>query len=150
MAGIQERLDRMAPEKALTEIGAALKKILPLVADEDRLNFVVNLIGGASDDQVASMVHLWLAECLDEGVDPTHMCQKLVDRVAQSRQLMAVADPELLVLFEDWLDELENEVVSLTRKLGPMSPKDLSRKLGLSERGANFLISKLSREGKIS
>ena len=58
MAGIQERLDRMAPEKALMEIGAALKKILPLVTDEDRLNFVVNLIGGASDDQVASMVHL--------------------------------------------------------------------------------------------
>jgi hypothetical protein len=58
MAGIQERLDRMTPENALIEIGAALKKILPLVTDEDRLNFVVNLIGGASDDQVASMVHL--------------------------------------------------------------------------------------------
>jgi len=48
----------MALEEALTEIGAALKKILPLVTDEDRLNFVVNLIGGASDDQVASLVHL--------------------------------------------------------------------------------------------
>ena len=58
MPGIQERLDRMTPEKALTEIAEALKKILPLVTDEDRLNFVVNLIGGASDDQVASMVHL--------------------------------------------------------------------------------------------
>jgi Winged helix-turn-helix DNA-binding len=78
------------------------------------------------------------------------MCQKLVDRVAQSRQLMAVADPELLVLFEDWLDELENEVVSLAKKRGPLSPEDLARMLGLSERGANFLISKLSREGKIS
>ena len=58
MGGIQERLDLMTPEKALIKIGAALKKILPLVTDEDRLNFVVNLIGGASDDQVASMVHL--------------------------------------------------------------------------------------------
>ncbi len=66
------------------------------------------------------------------------MCQKLVDRVAQSRQLMAVADPELLVLFEDWLDELENEVVSLAKEHGPLSPEDLARKLGLSERGANF------------
>jgi DNA-binding Lrp family transcriptional regulator len=63
---------------------------------------------------------------------------------------MAVADPELLVLFEDWLDELENEVVSLAKKHGPLSPEALARKLGLSERGANFLISKLSREGKIS
>lgn len=58
MPGIQERLDRMTPEKALKEIGAALRKILPLVSEEDRLNFVVNLLGGASDDKVASMVHL--------------------------------------------------------------------------------------------
>jgi len=78
------------------------------------------------------------------------MCQKLVNRVAQSRQLMAVADPELLVLFEDWLDELENEVVSLAKKRGPLSSEDLAHQLSLSERGANFLISKLSREGKIS
>ena len=78
------------------------------------------------------------------------MCQKLVDRVAQSRQLMAVADPEILVLFEDWLDELENEVVLLAEEHGRLSPADVARKLGLSERGATFLISKLSREGKIT
>ena len=58
MPGIQERLDRMTPEKALAEITAALKKLLPLMTEEVRLDFVVNLIGGASDDQVASMVHL--------------------------------------------------------------------------------------------
>jgi hypothetical protein len=78
------------------------------------------------------------------------MCQKLVDRVAQSQQLMAVADPDILVLFEDWLDELEHEVVLLAKEGGPLSPEDLARKLGLSERGANFLMSKLSREGKIA
>ncbi len=78
------------------------------------------------------------------------MCQKLVDRVAQSRQLLAVADPEILVLFEDWLDELENEVVLRAREQGRLTPADLARKLGLSERGATFLMSKLSREGKIS
>jgi hypothetical protein len=58
MPGIQERLDRMTPEKGLKEIEASLKKILPLVTDEDRLNFVVNLIGGPGEDKVASMVHL--------------------------------------------------------------------------------------------
>ncbi len=77
------------------------------------------------------------------------MCQKLVDRVAQSKQLMAVADPELLVLFEDWLDELEAEVISLAQKQGGLDPQDLAAKLGLSQRGATFLISKLGREGKL-
>jgi hypothetical protein len=78
------------------------------------------------------------------------MCQKLVDRVAQSRQLMAVADPDLLVLFEDWLDELEQEVISLARRHKGLSPSYLSATLGLSQRGATFLISKLQREGKLS
>jgi len=57
-AGIQELLARMAPEAALDEIGTALKQLLPAVSEENRLNFVVNLIGGAGDDKVASMVHL--------------------------------------------------------------------------------------------
>ena len=57
-AGIQELLARMAPEAALDEIGSALKKLLPTVSEEKRLNFVVKLIGGPGDDKVASMVHL--------------------------------------------------------------------------------------------
>ena len=77
------------------------------------------------------------------------MCQRLVDRVAQSRQLMAVADPDLLVLFEDWLDELELEVISLVQKQGVLKPGELARKLGVSERGSTFLLSKLQREGKL-
>lgn len=58
MAGIQEILQRLAPAQALAELAVALKTILPLVTEEDRLNFVVDLIGGAGDDKVASMVHL--------------------------------------------------------------------------------------------
>ena len=77
------------------------------------------------------------------------MCQKLVDRVAQSKQLMAVADPELLVLFEDWLDELEQEVVALVAERRPVFPGELAHNLGLSRRGATFLISKLQRAGKL-
>jgi hypothetical protein len=58
MVEIQEWLALLAPEAALEEIGTALKKLLPTVSEENRLNFVVNLIGGAGDDKVASMVHL--------------------------------------------------------------------------------------------
>lgn len=58
MAGIKKILESLAPSQALAEIGGALKRILPLVTEEDRLHFVVQLIGGAGDDKVASMVHL--------------------------------------------------------------------------------------------
>ena len=87
---------------------------------------------------------------MGEGVDPTQMCQSLVDKVAQSKQLSAITDPDLLVLFEDWLEELEKEVQMLDKAGGRMDENVLSEKLGLSRRGARFLLSKMIREGKIT
>ena len=86
---------------------------------------------------------------MDEGVDPTHMCQSLVHKVAQSKQLQAVADPEILPLFEDWFEELENEVLSFVKDNPSIEPIDLAEGLGLSRSGANFLYTKLQREGKL-
>jgi len=86
---------------------------------------------------------------MGEGVDPTQMCQRLVEKVAQSKQLLAITDPELLVLFEDWFEELEEEIISLVNTHGPLGPPELADKLGLSLRGATFLLSKLKREKKL-
>ena len=84
---------------------------------------------------------------MGEGVDPTQMCQSLMDKVARSEQLLAIADPDLLVLFEDWLEELEAEAQTLIKIHGPLDEKMLADKLGLSRRGAKFLLSKLERTG---
>jgi hypothetical protein len=86
---------------------------------------------------------------MDEGVDPTQMCQSLVEKVAQSKQLSAVAHPEVPVLFESWLEELESEVISFVKKTGSLDPFDLAEGLGLSRSGANFLVAKLKRERKL-
>ncbi|KAB2890305.1 MAG: hypothetical protein F9K32_09045 [Desulfobulbaceae bacterium] len=86
---------------------------------------------------------------MGEGVDPTQMCQTLVDKVAQSEQLKAITDPELLVLFEDWFEELEDEVIALNDRYGPFDAAELARRIGLSLRGATFLLSKLERGGKL-
>lgn len=84
---------------------------------------------------------------MGEGVDPTQMCQSLVDKVARSEQLLAIADPDLLVLFEDWLEELEAETEALIKTHGSLDDKTLAAKLGLSRKGAAFLLSKLERKG---
>jgi hypothetical protein len=77
------------------------------------------------------------------------MCQTLVDKVFQSKQLRAVAEPEILNLFEDWLEELEEEIISEIKKAPGRDPAVLAKGLGLSQSGAVFLITKLQREGRI-
>lgn len=86
---------------------------------------------------------------MGEGVDPTQMCQTLVYKVAQAKQLLAVTDPRILLLFENWLDELEDAAVAYLKKHPGSDVVDLSENLGLSRSGADFLVAKLRREQKM-
>lgn len=78
------------------------------------------------------------------------MCRRLVDKVGRWEQLFAVADPNLLVLFEDWLEALEEEVVTLVKEQGDADPDQVSPKLGLSSAGVVFLLTKLRQEGRLT
>jgi len=77
------------------------------------------------------------------------MCRRLVDKVGRWEQLFAVADPNLLVLFEDWLEALEEEVASLVKEHGSADLDLLSEKLGLSPAGVTFLLTKLRQESRL-
>lgn len=79
---------------------------------------------------------------MDEGVDPTNMCQSLVHKVAASKQLQAVVEPEILELFESWLDELEEEASALLQSNPDAGPDELAATLNISAGGAAFLLAK--------
>ncbi len=58
MDEIQKIINQIEPEEALTRLGIALRGLFSQVSEELRLDFVVNLIGEAGADKVASLVHL--------------------------------------------------------------------------------------------
>jgi hypothetical protein len=55
---LHQILDEMTPESAIKEIGLVVKKLLPLIEEKARLDFVMTLIGDTGQDKVASLVHL--------------------------------------------------------------------------------------------
>ncbi len=52
-----------------------------------------------------------MATCVVEGIDPMQMCRTLMDKMAESEQLKSEADPGILVLFQDWLERLEEALL---------------------------------------
>ncbi len=55
---IAEIVDSMEPEEAAAELALVVKRLFPLLGEEARLNFVMNLVGESGEDKLASMVHL--------------------------------------------------------------------------------------------
>ena len=58
MSQITKLIDRMDPETALKAMGEALKTIFPVVSEEARGRFLLQLVGESQADKVSSMVHL--------------------------------------------------------------------------------------------
>jgi hypothetical protein len=142
-------VEEMDPLQAAEELAMAAKKLFAELGPEALDHFVTQLIGPENDDKTVGLVHLWLATCMDEGVDPRSMCRSLVDKISQSEQLREVTDPEILLLFEDWLEELEREVLILVKNRSEITAPELARELGVSESGAMFLLMKMRRANKI-
>ena len=55
---LQRIIEALDPEEALAALAAAVKKLFPVLGEEARLKFMVNLVGAAGGDKVSSMVHL--------------------------------------------------------------------------------------------
>ncbi len=77
------------------------------------------------------------------------MCRTLMDKMAESEQLKSEADPGVLVLFQDWLERLEEEAIEAVKRTGSINPVRLADELGLSESGGIFLVARLKKKGKL-
>ncbi len=84
-----------------------------------------------------------------EGIDPVQMCRGLMDKMAESDQLKSEADPGVLVLFQDWLERLEEEAIEAVERTGSINPLRLADELGISESGGIFLVARLKKKGKM-
>jgi hypothetical protein len=55
---IQELVNNMEPQEAASALSFLLKGLFPLLDEDARIRFVMNLIGDSGDDKVTSLVHL--------------------------------------------------------------------------------------------
>jgi hypothetical protein len=58
MDDIHAIVNRMEPEQAMAAMGKALKSIFPVLSEEARGRFLMELVGESQEDKVSSLVHL--------------------------------------------------------------------------------------------
>lgn len=58
MNEIEKVFNSLDPEVAAEQTAKALKQLLPLLGEEGRNRFIMNLLGETGEDKISSMVHL--------------------------------------------------------------------------------------------
>ena len=82
-------------------------------------------------------------------MNPIEMSKEVLSSISHSYELATYSTPELRGLFNDWLGEIENEVLEFLKKKDKVDSNEVSRHLRLKQESVIFILSKLAREGKI-
>jgi hypothetical protein len=91
-----------------------------------------------------------IPEGMEEAANPMmDMCKSMMDSINNTAQMAGFATSEVRALFEDWANEVENEVLSHIKNKGQVDPNDIANELKISENSILYFISKLIRERKI-
>ena len=83
-------------------------------------------------------------------MNPLEMSKELISAISHSYELATYSTPELRTLFNDWLSEIEQEVVSFLKDRHRVDPDEVAEHLRIGRESAIFILSKLAREGKIN
>jgi hypothetical protein len=82
-------------------------------------------------------------------VNPVEMSKEVISAVSHSYELATYSTPELRGLFNDWMGEIEREILGFLGNRKKVDPGEVASHFKLKRESAIFILGKLAREGKI-
>ncbi len=83
-------------------------------------------------------------------MNPVEMSKEVISAISHSYELATYSTPELRGLFNDWLGEIEREVIEFLADRNKVDPDEVAGHFRLERESVIFILSKLAREGKIN
>lgn len=78
------------------------------------------------------------------------MSKEVLTAISHSFELATYSTPELRGLFNDWVREIEREVLEFLKDKDKVDPVEVEKQFRLDRESVIFLLSKLAREEKIN
>lgn len=82
-------------------------------------------------------------------MNPVEMSKEVLGAMRHGYELDSYATHELRGLFNDWLIEIELQLIEFVDRRKHADPEDLARYFKLTTESVIFILAKLTREGKI-
>jgi hypothetical protein len=80
---------------------------------------------------------------------PWDMCKDMISSIRQSHKIATMATPEVQGLFEDWVEQIEKEILDYLKEKDSIDIKDLAGRFKISKDSAYFFLTKLAQKDKI-
>jgi hypothetical protein len=85
-----------------------------------------------------------------EGEKPWDMCGKMMSSITKTADLAVSATPEVKQLFEDWIQQIDEEILDFVKKEESIDIDKTAEKFKLSKESVVYFLTRLAQKGKIN
>ncbi len=133
------------------------------MTDEEKKEMMSNMMpkmmgqmmGGGGGNPMMGMMSMMMGKKGDKsekgsGKMPWDNCMEMMAGFKETASSAKFATPELRALFEEWCEQLENEILDYITEKKEVNITDLSNNFNLSEESIKYLANKLTSKGKLN
>lgn len=84
------------------------------------------------------------------GFNPMEMCSKMMSFMHENRKLSTLATPEVQGLFEDWVEQIEEEIIEFVKDKKDIQAEQVAEQFKISKDSAYYFLTQLAKKGKIN
>jgi len=85
----------------------------------------------------------------EKGKMPWDMCCEMMTGMKETADTAKFATSELRGLFDEWLQQIEKELLDFIKEKGSINVSEIAEKFSLSEESIKYLLSKLAGKNLI-
>ncbi len=80
---------------------------------------------------------------------PMEMCKDMMSSLHQSHRVATLATPEVQGLFEDWVEQIEQEMVNYLKDKNSVEANEVASHFKISKESAYYFLTRLAQKEKI-
>lgn len=116
------------------------------------MGMMSSMMSGKSGGMMGMMKNVMggMMDGVEGSETPRDMYKKMMGNISKASDLAAYATPELRTLFEEWLEQINVEIVEFIKKEGKADPATLADQFKISKESIHYILGKLAQSGRIN
>jgi hypothetical protein len=108
------------------------------------------MMGGNMSDMMSKMMGTNSEDKSDDNSDmPWDMCKKMMSGIGKANDLATFATPEIRTLFEEWVMQIEDEILNFVKDSETIEVDKISEHFKISNDSTTYILTRLAQKGKI-
>jgi hypothetical protein len=154
-----KQFEKMSPEEKQKMMDNMMDNFFASMSDEDKKGMMSDMMpkmmekmmGGKEGSPMMGMMSMMMGKRHGKGEmkSPMDCCGDMMNGFTETANTAKFATPELRGLFNEWCQQIENEILAFVKETNSIDINKIMEKFSLSEESTRYLLSRLASKNLI-